>query len=103
MAQIVPVVATGTEPVVRFVVEQFFVEPAVGFWGADMAARTAVVIQVYWPTVNRMFERRFVGNIETFEMLWTDDTFESALRKSAQLALGQATASLRDMPEGRAI
>jgi hypothetical protein len=100
--QVKPVAFTGSEPMVKFKVEQFFVEPAVGFWGADVTGRTTVVVQIYWPTVHRMFERRFVGAEESFEMLWLDSAAEAVLQKSAQRAMTHAAQAVRSMLEGSA-
>lgn len=94
-------------PQITISVAQFFVEPDVGFWGADLTAVTIVDVQVHFGQRGRTFRRRFVGEKTSFQMVWSDGDFQSHLVASAHRALAQASTAVyqilaweRTLPEG---
>jgi len=85
------------DPSISITANQFFVEPDVGFWGADLTAVTILDVSVTLPKKNKIFKRRFVGEDTSFAMAWPDFVFESRLLKSAQRAFHQAALETRKL------
>jgi hypothetical protein len=78
------------DPRIFFSVFQFFVEPDVGVWAADLTAVTILDVSVTLPRQGKIFQRRFVGESTDVEMVWLDSDFRDQLIKSAQLAFDAA-------------
>jgi len=85
------------DPSISIIADQFFVEPNVGFWGADLTAVTILDVSVTLPKQGKMFQRRFVGEDTSFEMAWLDSDFHDRLVKSAQLAFHEAAQETRKL------
>jgi hypothetical protein len=83
-------------PQIRIVVEQFFVEPKVGPFAADMQGRTVVRLEIYFPKSKRTIWHRVVGEKTSSHMVWTNNDFREHLVESAQRALSQAASVTRD-------
>jgi hypothetical protein len=88
---------TADDPSISITADQFFIEPDVGFWGADLTAVTILDVSVTLPKQGKTFERRFVGEESSFTMAWPDFAFESRLLKSAQLAFHQFALETRKL------
>jgi hypothetical protein len=85
------------DPSISITADQFFVEPDVGFWGADLTAVTILDVSITLPRQGKTFKRRFVGEDSSFAIAWPDFLFESRLLKSAQLAFHQAAEETRKL------
>ena len=85
------------DPNISIIADQFFVEPDVGFWGADVTAVTILDVTVILPKQGKKFQRRFVGEDSAFTMAWPDFFFENRLIKSAQLAFHEAAQETRKL------
>ncbi|OGR13290.1 MAG: hypothetical protein A2341_16140 [Deltaproteobacteria bacterium RIFOXYB12_FULL_58_9] len=91
------------DPSISIVVDQFFAEPDVSVWGADMTAVTVLDVTVNLPKQGKTFQRRFVGEDNSFEMVWPDSDFDVRLLKCAQLAFHEAAQETRKLIDGEGI
>ena len=95
--------AESDAPHIAVHAEQFFGEPAVGFFGADLVAVTVLDVTVTLPRQDKAFERRFVGEEASFVLAWTDALYDEKLLKSARMALREAAVETRALVDREAM
>lgn len=78
------------------VLQQFFVEPKVGFWSGEVHGIVVFELTVEMPD-RRAFARRFVARYWTNEMVWLDSDLERALGNAANDSIDATSRALCEL------
>lgn len=90
-------VSTRTDKSVRvgLNVQQFFVEPWVGFWSADLISILKIEARVELPFRDSIFSRRFVTYDITKATTWTIDMYETRILNVSQKGISEIASEIR--------